>query len=157
MPPLQNNWRYPRAKARRLPQGLENRNALQQYGGKSMVTIVLSLRQTDAELETNWLNIPWKTIGKYVERMQRRIYSATENKEYEQVCTLQNQYGPFKTRGPSLFPQAGSLLEGLVTVFSSLGSSCMKRKFHVQFQGGGEIAISPCYPPKCEPSLTYSH
>ncbi len=49
-----------------------------------MQRIELNMELTDRNLEDRWKTIDWKEIEKFVKRFQRRIFLATENRNYKQ-------------------------------------------------------------------------
>jgi len=53
-----------------------------------MQRIELSIDQTDQELENEWKSINWKEIEMFVKKLQRRIFLATENRNFKKVRNL---------------------------------------------------------------------
>jgi len=49
----------------------------------------LSMERTDQELEDEWRTINWKEVGRYVDRLQGKIFLATKNREFKKLKNLQ--------------------------------------------------------------------
>lgn len=49
----------------------------------------LSMERADQELEDEWRSINWKEVGRYVDRMQGKIFLATKNREFKKLKNLQ--------------------------------------------------------------------
>jgi hypothetical protein len=71
-----------------------------------------------AHREVDWRAMDWRAVHCEVRRLQARIVKAMQVRR----CKAASRKGRLK------------------------GLSCIKRKFYVQFLGGGEAVMPPCYP-----------
>ena len=53
------------------------------------INMELSMERTDQELEDEWRTINWKEVGRYVDRMQGKIFHVTKNREFKKLKNLQ--------------------------------------------------------------------